>query len=72
VASRVALQRLHLLAVKRPVWSVLVRPARFRRDRSPAMMRMQLHLQPGAQDAVRAEIFRHRLRTPGTVTVVLP
>lgn len=72
VASRIALQRLHLLAVKRPVWSVLVRPARCRRDRSPAMLRLQLHVQPGAPNAVCAEIFKNRLRAPGTVTVVLP
>jgi hypothetical protein len=70
-ASRIALQRLHLLACKRPVWSVLVRAARFRHERSPAMLRLQLHVQPGAQDAVRAEIFKNRLRAPGTVAVVL-
>ncbi len=70
-ASRVALQRLHLLAGKRPVWSVLVRPAHFRHERSPAMLRVQLNLQPGAQRAVRAEIFKNRLHVPGTVTVVL-
>jgi hypothetical protein len=70
-ASRVALQRLHLLAGKRPVWSVLVRAARFRHERSPAMLRLQLHLQPGVQGAVRAEMFKNRLRAPGTVTVVL-
>lgn len=71
-ASRIALQRLHLLAGKRPVWSVLVRAARFRHERSPAMLRLQLHLQPGVQGAVRAEIFKNRLHAPGTVTVVLP
>ena len=71
-AGRVALQRLHLLAGKRPVWSVLIRAARFRRDRSPAMLRIQLHLQSGAQTAVRVEIFKNRLRAAGTVTVVLP
>lgn len=71
-AGRVALQRLHLLAGKRPVWSVLVRAARFRYERSPAMLRLQLHLQPGTQTAVRAEIFKNRLRAVGTVTVVLP
>lgn len=71
-ASRVALQRLHLLAGRRPVWSVLVRAARFRQERSPAMLRVQLHLQPGVQGVVRAEIFKNRLRAPGTVRVVLP
>jgi hypothetical protein len=72
VASRVALQRLHLLAGKRPVWSVLVRAARFRYERSPAMLRIQLQLQPGAQTTVRVEIFKNRLRAAGTVTVALP
>jgi hypothetical protein len=71
VAGRVALQRLHLLAGKRSVWAVLVRAARFRCERSPAMLRVQLHLQPGMQPAVRAEIFKNRLRAAGTVTVVL-
>lgn len=70
-ASRVVLQRLHLLAGKQRVWSVLVRAARFRHERSPAMLRLQLHLQPGMQGTVRAEIFKNRLRVPGTVTVVL-
>lgn len=71
-AGRVALQRLHLLAGKRPVWSVLIRAARFRHKPSPAMLRLQLHLQPGTQTAVRVEIFKYRLRAAGTVTVVLP
>lgn len=71
-ASRIALQRLHLLAGKRPVWSVLVRAARFRHERSPAMLRLQLHVQPGVQGAVHAEIFKNRLHAPGTVTVILP
>lgn len=71
-AGRVALQRLHLLAGKRPVWSVLIRAARFRSERSPAMLRLQLHSQPGMQVAVCVEIFKNRLRASSTVRVVLP
>jgi hypothetical protein len=71
-ASRVALQRLHLQSGRRPVWSVLVRAARFRQERSPAMLRVQLHLQPGVNGAVCAEVFKNRLHAPGTVRVVLP
>ena len=64
-AGRTALQRLHLLAGRRQSWAVLVRAARFRRERSPA--RLRLVLQPHSVRQFQIEIFRNTRLPPATV-----
>lgn len=61
------LQRLHLLARRHSTWAVLVRAARFRRERSPARLRLQL--QPFPPASVQVEVFRNQGRRAGTVTI---
>jgi len=60
------LQRLHLLAGKQQAWAVLIRTARFRRQRSPARLRLELSSSP---DMLQIEIFRNGWRGTGAVTV---
>jgi hypothetical protein len=61
------LQRLHLLAGRQQAWAVLIRTARFRRQRSPA--RLRLEILPSSPDTLRVEIFRNGWRGAGAVTV---
>jgi hypothetical protein len=61
------LQRLHLLAGRQQVWAVLIRTARFRRQRSPA--RLRLEIRPSSPDRLQVEIFRNGWRGAGAVTV---
>lgn len=61
------LQRLHLLANRQQAWVVLIRSARFRRDRSPAPLRLQvLSPSPGT---LQLDIFKNGWRGAGTVSV---
>lgn len=63
-----ALRRLQLAAeAAGACLLVLFRPVRFRRQRSPAVLRIQL--QPGATGAVGLDIFRNRGGRPQTLTV---
>ena len=55
--ARVLLQRLHLLAGRQSAWGVLVRPARVRRERSPA--RLRLELLSATPATLRVEVFRN-------------
>lgn len=64
-AGGTALRRLHLLAGRRQAWAVLVRAARFRRERSPA--RLRLSLQQRAPRHLQLEIFRNAWLPPATV-----
>ena len=57
LAGRSLLQRLHLLAGQRQIWSVLVRAARFRMERSPARLRLQLLRQSSSE--LQIEIFKN-------------
>jgi hypothetical protein len=52
------LRRLQLAAEASRAWAVLFRPARFRRQRSPAALRM--HLCPTQDRGIRIHIFKHR------------
>lgn len=61
------LQRLHLLAGRQQAWAVLIRAARFRRQRSPA--RLRLEILPSSPDTLQVEIFRNGWRGAGAVTV---
>lgn len=61
------LQRLHLLAGRQQAWAVLIRTARFRRQRSPA--RLRLEIQSLSPDTLQVEIFRNGWRGAGAVTV---
>jgi hypothetical protein len=61
------LQRLHLLAGKQQAWAVLIRTARFRRQRSPA--RLRLEVLSSSPDTLQVEIFRNGWRGAGAVTV---
>lgn len=65
-AGHSLLQRLHLLAGKQQAWAVLIRTARFRRQRSPARLRLELSSSP---DMLQIEIFRNGWRGTGAVTV---
>jgi hypothetical protein len=61
------LQRLHLLAGRHQAWAVLIRTARFRRQRSPA--RLRLEILSASPDTLQVEIFRNGWRGAGAVTV---
>lgn len=61
------LQRLHLLAGKQQAWAVLIRAARFRRQRSPA--RLRLEILASSPDTLQIDIFRNGWRGAGAVTV---
>jgi hypothetical protein len=61
------LQRLHLLANRQQAWVVLIRSARFRRERSPAPLRLQV-LCP-SPDTLQLDIFKNGWRGAGTVSV---
>jgi cell division inhibitor SulA/protein ImuA len=65
--GRSLLQRLHFQAGKQRTWAVLVRAARFRRERSPA--RLRLELSSASPTALRVEIFKNGWRGTGAVTV---
>jgi len=66
-AGHSLLQRLHLLAGKQQAWAVLIRTARFRRQRSPARLRLEL-LSP-SPGTLQIEIFKNGWRGTGAVTV---
>ena len=57
LAGRSLLQRLHLLAGQRQIWAVLVRAGRFRRERSPARLRLQLLRQSSSE--LQIEVFKN-------------
>lgn len=61
------LQRLHLLAGRQQAWAVLIRAARFRRQRSPA--RLRLEVQSSSSHTLQVEVFRNGWRGAGAVTV---
>ena len=61
------LQRLHLLAGKHQVWTVLIRSTRCRQERSPARLRLQLLCT--APGTLEVEVFKNAWRGTGTVTV---
>jgi len=61
------LRRLHLLAGRQQAWAVLIRTSRFRQQRSPARLRLELGCP--APDTWQIEIFRNGWRGTGTVTV---
>lgn len=61
------LQRLHLLASRKNAWAVLIRAARFRGERSPARLRLQLQCAPPA--TLQVEIFKNQGRRTGTVAI---
>jgi len=61
------LQRLHLLAGRQQAWAVLIRTARFRRQRSPA--RLRLELRSPSPETLQVEVFRNGWRGAGAVTV---
>ena len=61
------LQRLHLLAGRQQAWVVLIRSARFRSERSPAPLRLQV-LCPSAA-TLQLDIFKNGWRGAGTVSV---
>lgn len=65
--GRSLLQRLHLLAGKQHAWAVLIRAAQFRRERSPARLRLELLL--SSPDTLRIEVFKNGWRGTGDVTV---
>ncbi|MEO7385901.1 MAG: hypothetical protein ABIX37_03070 [Gammaproteobacteria bacterium] len=80
--KHVLLQRLHLLAVRQQAWAVLIRAAQFRRQRSPARLRLEIlapspvapapaERQPAVlQPAVlQVEIFKNGWRGTGVATV---
>lgn len=60
------LQRLHLLAGRQQAWVVLIRSARFRSERSPAPLRLQVC--PSAA-TLQLDIFKNGWRGAGTVSV---
>ncbi|MCL4720502.1 MAG: translesion DNA synthesis-associated protein ImuA [Gammaproteobacteria bacterium] len=64
-AGATALKKLHLLAGRRQALSVLIRAAHFRRERSPA--RLRLCLQQRAPRHLQLEIFRNARLPPATV-----
>ena len=66
-AGRSLLQRLHFLAGKQQAWAVLIRTAQFRRQRSPARLRLELQSSP--PDRLQVEIFRNGWRGTGAVSV---
>lgn len=66
-AARSLLQRLHLLAGKQQAWAVLIRAARFRRERSPARLRLEIRSPSPA--TLQVEIFRNGWRGAGAVTI---
>jgi protein ImuA len=53
-----SLRRLQLAAERGSCWVALFRPARFRKQRSPAALRIQL--QPGRSAAISMDIFKNR------------
>ena len=61
------LQRLHLLAARQQAWVVLIRSVRFRSERSPAPLRLQV-LCPSAA-TLQLDIFKNGWRGAGTVSV---
>jgi hypothetical protein len=61
------LQRLHLLAGRQQAWAVLIRTARFRRQRSPA--RLRLEILSASPHTLQVEVFRNGWRGAGAVTV---
>lgn len=63
----IPLQRLHLLAGKHQVWTVLIRSTRCRQERSPARLRLQLLCT--APGTLEVEVFKNAWRGTGTVTV---
>lgn len=66
-AGYALLRRLHLLAGRHQAWAVLIRTVRFRRQRSPARLRLEI-LSP-SPDTLQVEIFRNGWRGAGAVTV---
>ncbi len=66
-AGHSLLQRLHLLAGRQQAWAVLIREARFRRERSPVRLRLELRCPSPA--TLQIEIFKNGWRGAGTVTV---
>ena len=61
------LQRLHLLANRQQAWVVLIRSARFRRERSPAPLRLQVLC--SSPDTLQLDIFKNGWRGAGAVSV---
>jgi len=61
------LQRLHLLAGRQQAWVVLIRAARYRLERSPARLRLQLHR--SSPVTLQLDIFKNGWRGTGTVAV---
>lgn len=66
-AGYALLRRLQLLAGRHQAWAVLIRTVRFRRQRSPARLRLEI-LSP-SPDTLQVEIFRNGWRGMGAVTV---
>jgi hypothetical protein len=66
-ADPLCLRRLQLAAEAGGCWAVLFRPGRYRRQRSPATLRV--HLQPARDRGISLEIFKYRCGRPRHLVV---
>lgn len=67
--GRTLLRRLQLAAERSRCWTILVRPARFRSERSPAALRLQLDGRGNAGAGLVVEVFRNRFGRTGAMFV---
>ena len=66
-ADERSVRRLQLAAERGNCWVVLFRSSRFRKQRSPAALR--IHLQPGRSAAIKMNIFKNRGGRPHALEV---